>query len=135
LNNLLFRSRQINEFTKVDQDKELDLIYKDLNIKFKERDNTLGSEFFNDLLTVKVECSRNGNPVKGLRVRYAAMGYQFKPSKPLGMFGTLTSPATDKLVPGYYWIWVTNDGDLSVLRRWEGEISPEKDNHIQLNIP
>lgn len=128
-------SKEISSKTKTEQISSLDFLYKDLSIKFKDRANTLKSQLYNDYIKVKVESSRNGITTKGLRVRYASKGYPFNPNKQQGMFGVLTSPAIENLIPGYYWIWITKDGDLTVLRKWDGELSPEKDNYIQFDIP
>ena len=135
LDKLIKASKLISALKSEEQIKLMGLIHNDLSIKFKNRSNTLGAELFGDLLRVTVSCSRKGVIVNNLRVHYAALGYQVNPSKPDGSFPILTSPANDKIVPGYYMIWVTEDGSFSVLRSWSGEISPERENAIQLDLP
>lgn len=135
LNEGLKISQEISLKAKPEQIRDVDFLYQDLSIKFKDRANTLKSQLYNDFIKVSVESSRNGVTAKGFRVRYASKGYPFDPKKQQGMFGALTSPASDMLIPGYYWIWITRDGDLNVLRKWDGEVSPEKDNQIQFDIP
>lgn len=135
LTHLLFVSREISKSSNsIEQKNVLGLIFKDLQIKFKHRTNTLGGELFNDLLPVTVICKRKGAYVNNLRIRYAALGYAINTSNPDGSFQTLTSPASDKLVPGIYKLWATEDGKFTVLQSWSGELSPEKDNKIQLDL-
>jgi hypothetical protein len=135
LDKSLMLTTKMNTLDTAAQVSELFSVYRDLNLKFKDRPNTLGAQLFNGLLSVSVICRRNGKEVHDLRVRYASLGYALRLDHPDGSFPSLTSPAKGKLVPGYYQVWVTQDGAFSVLRSWSGEISPESDNSIQFNLP
>jgi len=128
-------SRKLADTTAAAQIEILQGITRDLSIKFKDRSNTLSSRLFNDLLSVTVVCKRQGTAVPNLRVRYAALGYAQDPNNPDGSFQVLTSPAKEQMVPGYYLIWLTKDGSFTMLRSWKGEISPDKINTIQFDLP
>lgn len=132
---LLRTANNIRNMAPAQQRDIMDLLYEDLNLKFKDRANTLGAQVFNDLLPVTVVSKQKGVPVSSLRVRYSALGYDDNPAQPDGSFRILTSPATEKLVPGYYKIWVTHDNDFTVISSWTGEISPEQNNTVELTIP
>jgi hypothetical protein len=128
-------ARKLPDTTAAVQIEILRGISRDLSIKFKDRSNTLSSRLFNDLISVTVVSERRGTAVSHLRVRYAALGYSQDPNNPDGSFQTLTSPAKEQMVPGYYLIWLTEDGSFAMLRNWKGEISPDKTNTIQFDLP
>ncbi|KAA2238826.1 hypothetical protein F0L74_21670 [Chitinophaga agrisoli] len=113
----------------------LGMLSKDLNLKFGTRSGKLGSTVATDLIAVKVVTKRNGNVISSLRVRYAPLGYKVNYERPRYNFLGLSSPATDKMVPGYYEMWITGSNDYNVLQTLAIEISPEKDSLVEFNIP
>jgi hypothetical protein len=116
------------------QKEMLAVLDSDLSLKFKSIRNAIGSDLFSDLVQVRVITMQQGGEIKNLRVRYTSLGYKVDYERPDGNFQQLTSPSIEALVPGYYKIWVTVDGDYKMIQEWKGEIDPQKSNVIQMFI-
>jgi len=127
-------SRELPNAPESSHEEMLTHLSRDIRIKFQERPNQLGGKLYNGLIKVSITSLKNGTTIHYLRVRYAALGYKIDHTRPESNFQQLTSPAIENIVPGFYEIWVTQDGDFKVLQRWVGEISPEKNNEIVINI-
>jgi hypothetical protein len=134
LHRLADLARSVKDLDSTEQLKVVSLLFGDLQLKFKEAPNQLGGALYNDLLKVTVETFGPSGQVGGLRVRYSFLGYKINYNRPDGSFQKLTSPGIEPMAPGWYEIWVTKDGDYTVLRNWSGEIGPDKENTIQLSI-
>jgi hypothetical protein len=116
------------------QKQMLPVLYADIKLKFMERGNQMNNALYTDLVDVQVVTVNGNLPIKNLRVRYSLLGYKVDYSRPQKSFQRLTSPCNELMVPGYYEIWVTRDGDYKVLKNWSGEIRPDKTNIIELAI-
>jgi hypothetical protein len=131
---LISFSKTIDSSALTDQEEILRLLWIDLRIKFKEIPNTLGADLYTDLVSVKVITMKGTSQISNLRVRYSSLGYKIDYNRPEGSFQRLTSPVEEGMVPGYYKIWVTSDGNFTVLQQWSGEIDPQKNNVVQMDI-
>jgi hypothetical protein len=131
---LLTFSKAIRSRDSSEQQEMLAILDADLTLKFRSIPNAIGSDLFSDLVQVRVVTTKQGGEIKNLRVRYTSLGYKVDYSRPDGNFQQLTSPSIEGLVPGFYKIWVTVDGDYKVIQEWKGEIDPQKSNVIQMFI-
>jgi len=111
------------------------LLLRDVQLKFGKKPQQLSSAAYSYLLDVTVVTLRNKSPAPDLRIRYAPLGYKIDYEHPEGSFQNLSTPVTQKMVPGYYVIWVTNDGEFRKLVGMTVEIDPEQKNQINFNIP
>lgn len=134
VNGTLSFSKRIGMQDSSAQIKMLHALNTDIRIKFYEIPNHFTANLYSDLLKVKVKTLKNGIEIKNLRICYSSLGFEINYANPDNTFQQLSSPAVEDMVPGYYEIWVTEDGKKEVLQLWKGEISPLKKNEIQLNI-
>jgi hypothetical protein len=134
LNSLVQISQTLKDQDSTTQLNILTIMHRDISLKFTPKPNQLGDQLFAELTAVKVVTLRQGREVKHLRVRYCPLGFQVDFKQPGNSFQRLSSPVTEDMVPGYYLIWVTVDGNYDVLQSWKGEIHPLKSNVIEINI-
>lgn len=134
LNSLVQVSKTLKDQDSTTQLNILTVLYRDIRLKFTPKANQLDDQLFAELTPVKVITLRQGKEIRYLRVRYCPLGFQVDFKQPANSFQRLSSPVTEDIVPGYYLIWVTEDGRYDILQSWKGEIHPLKPNVIELNI-
>ena len=131
---------QLAEFVKsnsqdaTDKNKILDMVAKDLKLKFSKPPDQISSTAYTKLIKVSVMTQKGGKPVKNLRVHYNGLGYKINYSAPNYSFQNVTGPVQDQLVPGLYVLWATKDGDSGVLGQVITEIDPVKENKITIIV-
>lgn len=114
----------------VDKNHILDVIAKDLELKFSKPPDKISSTSYIKLVKVSVMTRKGAEPVKNLRVHYNGLGYAIDYAAPSHSFQGVTGPLKDNLVPGYYVLWATKDSDLKMLGKITIEIDPTRENNI-----
>lgn len=107
------------------QSQIIDIIAKDLQLKFRQPPNSIVDQGYTQFVDVTVITRGQNN----LRVNYTALGYEVNYQKPEHQFQRLTSPTKEQMVPGIYEMWITANSGGPVLKHQLVEIDPNKSDH------
>lgn len=113
----------------------LNILSKDIQLKFDRRGDNAAPAGLLNLVTIQVETvNAKSEAISSLNIHCTALGYKVDYAKPGYTFQQLTSPVSEAIVPGYYLLWATKSGSAKPLSERIVEISPDKKNVIRLLI-